>query len=65
MDHLLQWLGMKQPSSKLLTTIIDKEENFSFRVYAFDPTRIHMVQIFNEVIPEVYFVPRLLVSAKA
>lgn len=52
-------------SSKLLATIIDKEENFSLRLYVFVAIEIHKVQIFEEVSAEVVLVPRLIVPAKA
>lgn len=45
--------------------VTDKEKIFSFRSYAFVPTGIHHVQIFEEVTLEVILVPRPSISAKA
>lgn len=53
-----RWAGVKKLVDKSFSPIIDKEENFSSKPYVVVPTRIHRIQIFEEVSSEVALVPR-------
>lgn len=39
---------MKQSTSKSLAKVIDKEDSYKFRTYAFTLPRIHKVQLFED-----------------
>lgn len=51
-------------TDKSLASVIDEEENFNFRPYAFLPIGIHRVQISKEVISEIVLAPQSSVLVK-
>lgn len=55
----------EQSAGNSLDAVRDIEENFNFRPYIYDPTRIHRVQLFEETSLGLTLVPRSLAPMKA